>query len=328
MISLGIVGTGTIAPFYISAINWLNKNNDSNIRVSAAVNRTRESNERAKHELKIPRTYSTIVDMLENEKLDGVIIAVPASQIYDVTSALIPYQVPLLIEKPPGLTAQQTKSLEVLSKQHGTSIMVGFNRRFYSVVNQAKNVIEEAGGLLGMRMDVFERYRSLRENNYPPEKLEMLFTGNSIHCIDLIRYYCGDPKRVNAFHNSQDVEPFNHRYAALIVSESNIPVTFQAYWHALGNWNYELYIPDGKIQFTNLEEAHVFLRNKEPYRLLPEVADVNAKPGFANQILYFIRNVVTHSKGAVYEGSMSIQDAARTMQLVESLSPSTAECII
>ncbi|KZE48554.1 hypothetical protein AV540_16650 [Brevibacillus parabrevis] len=322
MISLGIIGTGTIAPSYIQAINWLNENHDEKIQVVAAVNRTEIGNQRARCDLNIPRTYTSISDMLSFEKLDGIIVAVPATAIYDIALELIPYRIPVLLEKPPGLTKQQANHLAEMSRQFKTSVMVAFNRRFYSVVRQAKLLIDEMGGLLGMRMDVFERYRTLREANYPAEKLEILFTGNSIHCIDLIRHYCGETKAVNAFQNPLKAEPLNHRYAALIVSQTDVPITFQAYWHALGNWNYELYIPDGKIQFTNLEEAVVLLRNREPYRLLPDEADVGAKPGFAAQLKYFVTNVSSNRTDATYEGSMSIHDAVHTMSLVEKLNNS------
>ncbi|MED1745805.1 Gfo/Idh/MocA family protein [Brevibacillus borstelensis] len=319
MISLGIIGTGAIATHYMQAIDWLNKNRKYRIQVCAAVNRTQESNRRASYELGIPRTYTDAGEMVERERLDGIIVSVPSTSIYSVTTSMIPYKIPLLIEKPPGVTFKQTNDMAELVGKYNTSIMVGFNRRFYSVVRQAQRVIAEAGGLLGMRMDVFERYRMLRENQYPSEKLELLFEGNSIHCIDLIRYYCGDPLMVSAFLNKESVEPFNHRYSALIVSNSNIPITFQAYWHALGNWNYELYIPDGRITFSNLEQACVQFRKKEPYSLIPEEVDTEVKPGFVEQLSYFINEVIGNRRYSKYEGKMSIYDAVYTIKLVESL---------
>ncbi|MEJ8544096.1 Gfo/Idh/MocA family protein [Brevibacillus borstelensis] len=319
MISLGIIGTGAIAPHYMQAIDWLNQNRKYSIQVCAAVNRTQESNRRASYELGIPRTYTDAGEMVAREKLDGIIISVPSASIYSATMSMIPFKIPLLIEKPPGVTIKQANDLAESARKYNTSIMVGFNRRFYSVVRQAQNVIAEAGGLLGMRMDVFERYRMLRENQYPSEKLELLFEGNSIHCIDLIRYYCGDPLRVSAFLNKESVEPFDHRYSALIVSDSNIPVTFQAYWHALGNWNYELYIPDGRITFSNLEEACVQFRKRESFRLVPDEADLAAKPGFVEQLTYFVNDVISNHRYSAYEGKMSIHDAVNTIALVESL---------
>ncbi|MDH4618271.1 Gfo/Idh/MocA family oxidoreductase [Brevibacillus sp. AY1] len=319
MIKLGIVGTGTIAPHYINAVNWLEKQGDIKVRVQAAANRSEASNERARNELGIPHTYTNIAEMLSDEELDGIIVAVPILSTRDVTMNLIPYRIPLLIEKPPGLTLQQTIELSSLASRHQTSVMVAFNRRFYSIVDQAKQLIDTSGGLLGMRMDVFERYRALRENDYPLDKLEVLFTGNSIHCIDLIRHYCGDLKKIHFFSNNLVEEPFNHRYAALIVSESNTPITFQAYWHSFGNWNYELYIPDGKIQFSNLEEAHVYLRNREPYRLIPSRQDVEEKPGFVQQLEYFVKEVIIENKNTDYKGRMSIHDAVGTMRLVDLL---------
>lgn len=319
MISLAIIGTGAIAPQYIHTVNWLNQQAKAEIEFKAAVNRTEASNERARFELGIPKTYTSISDMLSEEKIDGIVVAVPFTSIYEVSMNLIPLRIPLLIEKPPGLTLQQAQQLSEAARKYRTSVMVGFNRRFYSIVRQAKQLIEKSGGLLGMRMDVFERYRILRDNGYPPDKLNKLFTANSIHCIDLIRYYCGDPLKIHAFSNEILQEPFNHRYAALIVSKKNVPITFQAYWHSVGNWNYELYLPDGKIQFLNMEEAVVSFRNQNCYRLVPDQADIDTKPGFSGQVMYFVNEVIQDNNPAEYQGEMSIHDAVQTMSLVETL---------
>lgn len=316
-LKLGIVGTGGFSKQHLHAIDWLREHQRHNVRVVAAHNRSQASNERAVLELGIPAAYATSKEMIESEHLDGIIIAVSATNLFEVTQSLIPYQIPLLVEKPPGLSSDDAKALSELATKHETSVLVGFNRRYYSIVQQAKTIIEQAGGLLGMRMDGFERYRMYRENQIVSEEnLELLLTTNSIHCIDLIREYVGNIQRVEAFHNNHTSEPFNHRYSALIESETNIPVTFQAYWHSYGNWNYELYYPDGRIQFTNMEEATVYFRNGESYRIQPTSEDAEVKPGMVAQIEHFLQYVVG-TRG--YHGKSSIHDAVQTMELIEKI---------
>ncbi|CAH1192853.1 Inositol 2-dehydrogenase/D-chiro-inositol 3-dehydrogenase [Paenibacillus plantiphilus] len=314
-IRLAVVGTGLIFQQYNQAINWLNRNGSMSIEMVAAVNRTEESNIKARNQYGISRTYTSVAEMMQQETVDGVLLLVPPHHICELSLSLLHYRVPLLIEKPPGICSDEARLIARYSEQFNTPVMVGFNRRFYSIVKKAKSIIDQMGGLLGMRMDAFERYRIYRENNMDASKLESLFSTNTIHCIDLIRFYTGDIAHINSFNNNLMAEPSNHRYASLIVSKSNIPVTFQAYWHAMGNWNYELYIPDGKIHFTNLEQAYFHSRGAEPVEILPDRCDLEAKAGFASQLEYFIA-VIRQEKSV---DKMSIHDAIHTFELVEQL---------
>ncbi|TBL73014.1 Gfo/Idh/MocA family protein [Paenibacillus thalictri] len=313
---LAIVGTGGIAAFHVKAIEWLNQFESRDIKVVAAVNRTAESNRRAQDTFNILHTYQNIDQMVDTEKPDGILVAVSAENLYMVVSQLIPYGIPLLIEKPPGLTLSEGYNLVKLSEEYGTKVMIGLNRRFYSVVQKAKLLIAEKGGLIGMRMDGFERYRPYRESGFPEFKLENLLILNSIHCIDLIRYYIGDIRNVVSFSNLREDEPYNHRYAALIMSDNNVPVTYQAYFHSIGNWNYELYFEDGKISFNNLEEPVLHLRGEEPLKIEADTIDKEVKPGFVAQMVYFIERVV-HGNDINFLNSIS--DGIKTLELVEKI---------
>lgn len=314
-IKIGVVGTGLIFGYYSESVKWINENTAVKIKFVAAVNRSEEGNARASSH-GIPNTYTNIQQMMENEVLDAVLVLVPPRDMHQVTISLIPYGLPVLIEKPPGISIEEAKSISSDSLRYRTSVMVAFNRRFYSLVKQADHIIQSSGGLLGMRMDGFERYRIYRENGMDNSKLDHLMAYNTVHCIDLIRHYAGNAVQIYAFNNSGTEEPNNHRYTAMIVTDRNIPVTFQSYWHALGNWNYELYIPDGKITFANLEEAYFYKRNGDVQQLVSDRHDVEAKAGFVEQLLFFI-NTIKHK--TYLEGTMSIHDAVKTMELVKAI---------
>ncbi|REE84499.1 putative dehydrogenase [Paenibacillus taihuensis] len=317
MMKIAIIGTGGIASAYMQALRWGNANCRFKLQPMAAVNRSEQGNARAVA-LGIDNVYLDIDVMIEKEQPDGLICSVGATEIVDVMKKLIPYGIPILVEKPPGLNIGETEQLLAMAQSYRTSVMVGFNRRFYSVVEQAKQQIDVSGGLLGMRLDGFERYRMLKEQGYTAEALERLLTTNSIHCIDLIRFYAGDILDVHAFENQFSKEPFNHRYAAMIRTQSNVAVTFQAFWHALGNWSYELYIPDGRISFSNLEKGVYSTRSTQVVELTPQQEDIEAKPGFVRMLEYFANHVVRLKTS--YNGKHSLLDAVETMDLIRRLS--------
>jgi len=316
-----MVGSGVFAGEYMKAARYIRSAYHVELRIQAACNRTEESNLRARELYGIDSTYFEPREMIEREKPDCLFVLVPPDRMYETVLKLLPYRVPLLIEKPPGLTSAQTMHLAAEAERDGTSVMVGFNRRFYSVAKQAKKFVEDAGGLLGMRMDAFERYKIYKENKVlPDEQLEALFMTNSIHCIDLIRFYAGESTAVTSFSNAGAMGSFAHRYSSLVVSDRNVPVTFQAYWNSVGNWNYELYFEDGKIQFVTLEEAYLHRRGEHPVKIEPQQDDIEAKPGLTRQLLYFMEHVAPTMN---YCGELSLRDAARTMRLAEQLTGTT-----
>ena len=315
IVKVAMIGSGSIAPQYMKAIEYGKRNGLFNIETVAAVNRTAEGNRRSL-DMGIPHVYLDVGEMIEREKPDAIFCLVNAPNLYSVAVQLIPYGIPILLEKPPGLRSEQTRHLAQLAEEHRTNVMVALNRRFYDVVKQAKRIIEQSGGLLGMRMDGFERFHWMKENGFSPSVLEGLLYTNTVHCIDLIRHYAGNIVSTTSFRNLHSEQPHSHRFAALLTSDRNVPITFQAYWHAVGNWCYELYVPDGKIRFANLETAMWERRGVEPVALQPSAIDLEAKPGFVEQLSYFV-NVADSDR--FYRGEMSLFDAVGTMELIERI---------
>ena len=51
---------------------------------------------------------------------------------FNTVKNILPFKIPLLIEKPPCLSLQELKSLVKISKKYQTKNMIGLNRRYYS----------------------------------------------------------------------------------------------------------------------------------------------------------------------------------------------------
>ena len=96
-------------------------------------------------------------------------ILVSANQLYEVTRKIIPRQIPLFIEKPPGIVPGQTKSLAEMSNKYGTKNMVGFNRRYYSIFHKGIELINQNGGLLGVTVEGHERFWKVTGGDIPNE---------------------------------------------------------------------------------------------------------------------------------------------------------------
>src|SRR6185503_19943693 len=104
-----------------------------------------------------------------------------------------------LLEKPPGLSAPEAQRLADTAATNNCLNMVALNRRFYSVMQRAREEILAAGPLVSVVVEGPERLAEVKAVGvHPPEVIEGLLFANSIHCIDLLRYFGGDVQKVVA----------------------------------------------------------------------------------------------------------------------------------
>lgn len=133
--------------------------------------------------------------VLQNVRPDAVVCTVQPSHTFELVSSLLPLRIPLLIEKPPGVSAREAKTLADASIAAGTFTFVAFNRRFIPSIVRLKQWSIQ-------RPVVFARAEMLRTNRLEPE----FATATGIHALDAIRFLMGDPESVEVrssrHHNS------------------------------------------------------------------------------------------------------------------------------
>ena len=143
------------------------------------------------------------------QSLDALIkVAKTNDCVYDVAlpaSAIIPVinQIPdgsgVLIQKPMGNDIGQAKAILDLCREKQFLAGVNFQLRHAPYVKAAKNIIDN--GVIGelhdidVRMNVYTPWH-LWNFLYKLPRVEILY--HSIHYIDMIRYFFGNPKRVLA----------------------------------------------------------------------------------------------------------------------------------
>ena len=88
--------------------------------------------ERHRQRFGFARAYTDAGAMIEAEKPDAMVLAVPVHRTAEVGAALLGQGLPALIEKPPGQTVQEVDALIAASERSGRAIphQVAFNRRF------------------------------------------------------------------------------------------------------------------------------------------------------------------------------------------------------
>lgn len=139
-------------------------------------------------------------DLIELAEKYGCVydMALPAGAILSVLP-LLPNDSGVLIQKPMGEDLIQAKAILELCTKKNLVAGVNFQLRHAPYITEARKVIDQ--GLIGdvhdidVRMNVYTPWH-LWDFLFKLPRVEMLY--HSIHYIDMIRYFLGDPKGVYA----------------------------------------------------------------------------------------------------------------------------------
>lgn len=168
-------------------------------KVKGIVNRNRKKAELLAEKFGIEKVYDSIEEMVaENGNKVIYDYALPASETVEVLQQL-PDGATVLIQKPLGEDIKEAK--EILDTVHAKKMLAGvnFQLRYAPFINEARAMI--ARGEIGDITD-FEVYVNvltpwhLWEFLFGKPRMEIIY--HSVHYVDLIRSFLGNPKKVFA----------------------------------------------------------------------------------------------------------------------------------
>ncbi len=201
VINFALIGCGRIASRHIEAIQQA-----TNANLVAVCDRDAERAGAAAAIAHMPH-YKNYHEMLASHpEIHVVTILTPSGAHYEHSVDIISrYKKHLLIEKPPVLTLAQAASLKILAAQHHVKIFPLFQNRFNQAVQKVKHAIAANGELGKLRVGTVrvrwcrpQRYYNLSAWRGTWAMDGGALTNQGIHYIDLLRYICGEVKRVHA----------------------------------------------------------------------------------------------------------------------------------
>jgi len=279
-VKIGIIGAGNIANKHLDVIRDIDW-----IEAVGITSRTYDKARQVADEYGIKVCADSVDTLLEEAKPDALMVLVSADQIYAVSSGIIPLGLPLFIEKPPGLTPDETKRLAELAKEHFVRTMVGYNRRYYSVFHKGREIIHEHGDLLGVRVEGHERFWKLADRLKDIVRSQWIYV-NSTHTIDLLRLFGGEPSIVSTLSRSH-IEKNGDQFAAIMRLDTGAIGHYSAHWYSPGGWGVVLYGDGVTVEFKPLESGRWTDRRFNTYDIEPDEVDVRYKPGFYSQMEAF-----------------------------------------
>jgi len=167
--------------------------------VAGITNRTKERALALAEQFNIPNVYNTIEDMVADA---------PENAVYDLTIMppqfvknleALPNKSAVLIQKPMGDNYDQTLEILKVCRRKKLRAAVNCQMRYAPYIMAAKDII--AKGLIGELYDLEVRLTTFTPWEYFPyvvnhPRLEIQY--HSIHYIDMIRSFLGNPKKVYA----------------------------------------------------------------------------------------------------------------------------------
>ena len=138
------------------------------------------------------RVYVDYHLMIAEEKPDALIAITPVGSTFSIAGDLLTYRLPLLMEKPPGESARETRELLTVARRHGSPVMVSFNRRFNPALVEARKWLAENPVSSPPDLVIARMLRSARRE-------KGFIVGTGIHLIDTTLSLVGIPVAVKSF---------------------------------------------------------------------------------------------------------------------------------
>lgn len=301
-------------------------------KVSGIVNRTKEKADKLAKEYQIPHVFGNVKE---------AILSSPKNVVYDL--ALMPAQYPpilnqlpegsyILIQKPMGEDLAHAEEILNICKRKGHIAAINFQLRFAPFVNAARFLINQ--GLIGELYDMEVRLTTFTPWNIFPhvavhEKLEILF--HSIHYIDLIRSFLGNPRSVMA-------KAFRHPEKSFSSTRTTAILNYGDTLRAIINTNHDHHFgPHNQESFIKWEGTGGAIKAKMGLLLdyphgVPDLFEYcllkgDTKPGweslklegswFPDAFIGSMSSLMRYAEGSSKELPTSVEDVIHTMRVVE-----------
>lgn len=153
----------------------------------------------------IENRFTNYREMLEKTSPDAVYVLMPPHHLFDLAIHSLSQGLHVFIEKPPGVTLHQIKSMALLAEKKDCKTMVGFNRRFIPLLRQVKEMVEGKGQII---QAVSTFHKNSPAALYYNGAIDVL-TCDAVHTVDALRWMAGGEIKqvasdINSFYSERE----------------------------------------------------------------------------------------------------------------------------
>jgi len=208
--------------------------------------------------------YTDTEDLLQEQELDGVIIATPNASHGKLASACLARGVPVLVEKPISDTLDGAHDIVESAEQSGVPVLVGHHRRHSTAIRQTQQLLDDRaiGDLIAVSLlwalKKPDEYFAVDWRSHKPGGGPVLI--NLIHELDTLRFLCGEIDRVYAQASSQTRQLEVEDTVSISLSlQSGVIATLLACDSTPAPWSYEATTHENPLYFESPENCYFFL---------------------------------------------------------------------
>lgn len=224
-------------------------------------------------------------------EFEAAIVAVGVEQLASATAELINHDVrSILVEKPGGMNRKEIEDLAILSSLKKADVFVAYNRRFYSSVLKAEEIIKTDGGVSSFNFEFTEWAHVIEPLQKAPGVKETWLLANSTHVIDLAFYLGGKPAVMNSYTSGQLSWHQHSVYSGAGRSVTGALFSYQANWEAPGRWVLEVLTKNSRLIFKPMEELQIQVKGSVAINKveIDNTLDTQFKPGLYRQTEAFL----------------------------------------
>ena len=281
-----IIGAGNIAEQHLKVLSKL-----INLKNCFICSRTVSKSKILAKKYLIKHVSQNYLDFIKYNKnnIDGIMILVSLDNIFQVSKNVIKYKIPVFIEKPPGTNIKEVKKLSSFSEKYKTSNLVGYNRRYYSIIQKLKKKLKKEK-VISAHVEAHERYWILKKKVKDKKFLNRWNYSNTSHVLNLILYLLGDYQKVTAYSKNYFRYPnIEVNSSAIIKFKNNLFTTFKSNWNVAGGWLLKIFGDKNTYIIQPLEKCTIINKKFNKKKIEPENFDKINKSGFYLQLKKFLK---------------------------------------
>jgi len=283
-----LVGTGYMAKEYAKVLQALSVDFD-------VIGRGKDNCDRFCLEFPDIKVFSGGLEKFHlHDQYDAAIVASNVESLFDNTIFLIEKGINnILLEKPGGKNKEQIIELARIADVQKATVLLGYNRRFYSSVLRAKEIIKEDGGVLSFNFEFTEWVHTVEPLGIDKDVKQNWFLANSTHVVDTAFYLGGKPREIVTYvaggikwHTASSI------FAGAGISDRDALFSYNANWEAPGRWVLEVLTKKRRCIFKPMEKLQVQEIGSvavNPVEI-DDTLDVQFKPGLYLQTKAFLNN--------------------------------------
>lgn len=186
------------------------------------------------------------------------IVATPLSELADNTKKLMEFGVKnILCEKPGFQSPDELQSVYDKSIKTGANVYYAYNRRFFTSVLKAQEIIAVDGGVKSFNFEFTEWGHLIEKSGNTEESLRNWFYANSTHVVDLAFYLGGNPIQLDCVTLGELSWHKPAAFAGSGITDKGTIFNYAANWAAPGRWGVELLTSKHRLYLRPMEQLQI-----------------------------------------------------------------------